>query len=1857
MTVVRFVFIIFLLKISFYASQTPLFPLSSSLHPSFHVEDQNENFLFSFHTIRSFKFQLKTHRSCRVIKFDEMGSLENITLILKMPPDDHQTHVSLQITSDLRKCLSYSTTNSFEERTQCEEICHRDIIWINKNNQQFFQDAFIQNLQLKNELEICMQSPVWIEGEILIGLRNSPSSTVIDSNNFEVSQQTTSVSFEKPPPSSLSGAVFVTNPIDSSPNISSCDPNDNQNYSGCNLRSAFAYCNHTLSSSSNLTCVIEIIPHSQLLMNSSLGSIVVSASSGELSVLGNGCEISSLTFDTPSTFLTIEPHPPLLQSLHFLFENATVRGFGNKAQSGGGFRIRKIESLHLRQIMFLSNDGEKGGGLYATDVNYVRLDDCYFESNSAKLGGGAYLENILITGIDLSRCVLLNNTSVEYGGGIAFAQNNENIRIVDTTFMSNFGRTAGGALAFDWKNTNIQILNSTFSDNVATRSKRNEVTVGVGGAIIFWDDNKNIEISSSTFDGNNAGLSGAIEFFGINSNISISNCVFRNQTADYDATVLSMSGSNISIVDCVFTDNHPPRLLQGGRGPSGVIIFSQTFDSILANCLFDQNSLYSIYLTDLNKDFSFLGNSFTGTPGLYFGNTNSGFIKNSIFRDCSSSVGGAIELHGSGSISIVDCEFIGNEAEIGGAIFVNTITPMEVTNCTFIDNEAFQSGGAVYLADYSSVTFENCFFVSNHGFYSGGAIYMAKQGSVSIMNTTFESNLSDFEAGGAIAGLSDNDFMISFCTFLRNRAYLGAGAINFQQSHWSIQVKDSIFKFNQATYGAGAIFFGEENLNILIERTEFLENSGYAGGAVAFQTFNQLIQMIDLVFTANSALFEGGGVHFDSSNNDLIMSNCLFLSNTAQQGGAVSLFSRNTQMSLTNCVFEKNVAAEMGGGLLGLAGNEMLIVSCSFAHNDAGDGGGVFIYSNNKVSITNTDFQNNTAESKGGGLYLAFQNTNIVFRTLFFQGNIATEGGGIYIQSGNDQMLLVSSIFSWNSAVGSGGALYVQDSNPHFTVLNCEFNFNVALKDGGAILLQSSNTNFLINASTFRGNTAASSGGSVHSSLMNDEITISNSTFMDSSGVYGGCVYFGSDHTTITISSSSFLGSIGDYGGALFVSAFTDLLLVNDSTILDCFGSSGNGALTSFADVTRVQNSRFLGTSSLHGIVEIAGDEVHVSGCLFVNNTSEQSTGPLVVSEASTLILSNSRFERNVGYEGGALTLYNIFEIQISDCVFLRNRGYSGGAMITSIEQFEMFRTVFDSNIANFNGGSLYMNDVTYFNFTDVSHLSSQSGLSGTLIMFGVTGLISRNIFSKNLAKSGGGSALYTGSSLLQLTDNTFIDNVAINGGGVVYWSFFSEMSEPEGLTTLNTFINNSAPYGPKWATDPCQLLTDKSEYYIVDYGIPVQPILVTALDYYSQAVTTLSATEVSVSVGSSLSCYDAPGYTTGGVTESFQKGVANFSSLQVYCAPGYSLTLEFRATLTGVVITSTTLTFRNCSRGEYYSAQECVSCELGTYSLSSDTSDLSKMNQISVCKPCPAHTISCEGDVLELEKGYWRISTNSDSIQVCPYGQSACLGGTAAGDDSCEKGYEGPLCAVCSSGYALQSSTRTCVPCSESSGFDISDIIFLVVAVLLLVVVVSYFCRPEIRAQIKSMDDFVLFVITKLRIVEIKETSDRKAIVLFAKTLSRRLRARLKVYVTMYQILSTLPFVLDLTFPSPVSVFISALNFINISIAGSSIVSCSAYSYDFIDSLLASTIYPIVVVALLFTIRWIHIRIIRLRWKRQRAACEDAGGEPQSPSPAHGHEVDNHISNVSSTYFLIFLVFTYLILPSVSTKIFQTFR
>jgi hypothetical protein len=112
----------------------------------------------------------------------------------------------------------------------------------------------------------------------------------------------------------------------------------------------------------------------------------------------------------------------------------------------------------------------------------------------------------------------------------------------------------------------------------------------------------------------------------------------------------------------------------------------------------------------------------------------------------------------------------------------------------------------------------------------------------------------------------------------------------------------------------------------------------------------------------------------------------------------------------------------------------------------------------------------------------------------------------------------------------------------------------------------------------------------------------------------------------------------------------------------------------------------------------------------------------------------------------------------------------------------------------------------------------------------------------------------------------------------------------------------------------------------------------------------------------------------------------------------------------------------------------------------------------------------------------------------------AACGGGEATGDASCRTGYEEPVCTVCSSGYAVQSSTKTCVPCSHSAGLDISDILLLTIAALLVIVAALDFTQSEFYAKIKSIDDLVLILITKLKLIDltVDERSKRSDPVLF---------------------------------------------------------------------------------------------------------------------------------------------------------------
>jgi hypothetical protein len=224
-----------------------------------------------------------------------------------------------------------------------------------------------------------------------------------------------------------------------------------------------------------------------------------------------------------------------------------------------------------------------------------------------------------------------------------------------------------------------------------------------------------------------------------------------------------------------------------------------------------------------------------------------------------------------------------------------------------------------------------------------------------------------------------------------------------------------------------------------------------------------------------------------------------------------------------------------------------------------------------------------------------------------------------------------------------------------------------------------------------------------------------------------------------------------------------------------------------------------------------------------------------------------------------------------------------------------------------------------------------------------------------------------------------------------------------------------------------------------------------------------------------------------------------------------------------------------------------------------------------------------------------------------------------------------GPVCGVCADGYSFRRSTQQCEPCSDDVGLDAMTILFLVLLFLASsLAAYLYFCT-SFREQVKTADDLYILVLRKLGLLD-RDQDSVNALEENAVAIRKRLQARFKIYVTLWQIVSLLPFTLDLKFPSAYKTIASILNVFNLGVSVSSLVTCStSSSFDAIDNLVFETVYPVVVVSGLWLLRTAHLSVRRAQ-------------DPASNA------------RISSIYFGVFLVFTYLILPVVTLTIFQIF-
>ena len=376
----------------------------------------------------------------------------------------------------------------------------------------------------------------------------------------------------------------------------------------------------------------------------------------------------------------------------------------------------------------------------------------------------------------------------------------------------------------------------------------------------------------------------------------------------------------------------------------------------------------------------------------------------------------ALTLRGAGpTATILDGRELDRVIDCDSALTLQSLT---VTN-----GKSFSGGGGIWAE--GSLMLSNTQFISNNGGSGGGGVSCLA--AVQASDCLFEGNLA--ACGGGVR--ANGCLMLNNTQFIGNIADEGGGAYCLA----AVQVSDCLFEGNLACVAGGGVY---AEYSVTLSKTQFISNSGNEGGGVCCL---DLVQASDCRFEGNRA-GRAGGVYAVGS---LTLSNTQFVSNRARRCAGGAYASSTVQAS--DCLFEGNQAElEYGGGLCAdgnvtlsntqfisnsarlygggaLSYSTVKATACHFEGNQAkGDsGGGVFATAS--LTLSNTQFINNSAGRHGGGAF----GKSVQTSDCLFEGNqVEVDGGAVWAEAAG----VVNCLFAGNTARGVGQALWVGPWEP-----------------------------------------------------------------------------------------------------------------------------------------------------------------------------------------------------------------------------------------------------------------------------------------------------------------------------------------------------------------------------------------------------------------------------------------------------------------------------------------------------------------------------------------------------------------------------------------------------------------------------------------------------------------------------------------------------------------------------------------------------------------------------------------------------------------------------------------------------------
>ena len=548
-----------------------------------------------------------------------------------------------------------------------------------------------------------------------------------------------------------------------------------------------------------------------------------------------------------------------------------------------------------------------------------------------------------------------------------------------------------------------------------------------------------------------------------------------------------------------------------------------------------------------------------------------------------------------------------------------TISSTNVT-VTCISATARFEFNSVENVHISGITFQGC--------RNGPAVQMSGVSMAIVRKSNFTQNQGNsFQASNSVVTIIESNF------------YNNGGSSAIYASNSKILIKNSWFNNNTGSSDGSAIL--TQNSNLTVDSSEFSHNVAHQyGGAISvYQSLRTQFQINGAMFYGNRA-GSGGAIYVSAYYGSLHIqiNNTVVNFNTAHQGGAIYLFQYSyeyvqVEITLHNTTAYSNIAEQSDGGA-------MYIYSLSYRRSAI----------NKQLSITQSQFINNTANQGNGGAIALYESTEII---------------------------------NTNSSV----------------LAECQFSNNIA-RSGGAIHKNGKNTKLVIRQNSYDSNTANAFGGAIFVGGANNSVHVTSTTFINNKAITegGGAIYSNGQYANVTLFSSTFHYNSAFFCGVLDVENYTHYSVNLTNSIFTYNTASGQtigGGVACIVNASvNIINSIFKHNFANHhaGVFYIDESQTTVDGSLFINNSAALDGGVFYTYiHASDYIIRRSQFSENMaGGDGGVILIGRLnCYISIDETILdFNSAGNRGGvvSMIASSLFMETSRTNIFNNTAQFGG-------------------------------------------------------------------------------------------------------------------------------------------------------------------------------------------------------------------------------------------------------------------------------------------------------------------------------------------------------------------------------------------------------------------------------------------------------------------------------------------------------------------------------------------------------------------------------------------